>query len=86
MIPISHFQSPPPNHLEEIHFSSPSSVSDVSPSNLTPVKSIIFDFGGVLAKPDEALLISYLANYFEVSEDTIRELGVEELIHRHILK
>lgn len=45
----------------------------------TPIKSVIFDFGGVLVKPDENVLISYLANSFGVSEDEIRKLQVSEL-------
>jgi HAD superfamily hydrolase (TIGR01509 family) len=45
----------------------------------TPVKSIIFDFGGVLVKPDEDRLITYLANSFKVSENEIRALQVKDL-------
>lgn len=45
----------------------------------TPVKSVIFDFGGVLVKPDENALITYLASSFGVSEDEIRNLQVREL-------
>jgi len=45
----------------------------------TGVKSVVLDFGGVLAKPDENILIRYLANSFGVSEDEIRKLQVSEL-------
>lgn len=44
-----------------------------------PVKSVIFDFGGVLVKPDENMLIAYLAQSFGVSESEIRKLQVTEL-------
>jgi HAD superfamily hydrolase (TIGR01509 family) len=44
-----------------------------------PVKSVIFDFGGVLAKPDENELVAYLVTAFGVSEDEIREQQVSEL-------
>lgn len=45
----------------------------------SPVKSIVFDFGGVLAKPDQELIVSYLANYFGVQPEEIRELQLHEL-------
>lgn len=43
------------------------------------IKSVVFDFGGVLAKPDEEAVISYLATFFGVSEEEIRDLHVQEL-------
>lgn len=45
----------------------------------TPVKHVIFDFGGVLVKPDEEFLTAYLAGYFGVEKEKIRELQVKEL-------
>jgi HAD superfamily hydrolase (TIGR01509 family) len=44
-----------------------------------PVKSVIFDFGGVLVKPDENELVTYLARSFGVTEEEIREQQVSEL-------
>lgn len=61
--------------------SSPSAASPIGEaySISTPVKSVIFDFGGVLVKPDENVLVAYLAQFFGVSEEEIRKLEVSEL-------
>jgi HAD superfamily hydrolase (TIGR01509 family) len=45
----------------------------------TPIKSVVFDFGGVLVKPDEDMLIAFLADFFDVEAYQIRELKVKEL-------
>lgn len=45
----------------------------------TSIKSVVFDFGGVLVKPDENILIAYLADFFTVDPNQIRELKVKEL-------
>ncbi|MBS0625144.1 MAG: HAD-IA family hydrolase [Verrucomicrobia bacterium] len=43
------------------------------------VKSVVFDFGGVLAQPDQKILVDYLAESLGESPETIQQLEVKEL-------
>lgn len=43
------------------------------------VKSVVFDFGGVLAQPDKETLIVYLAKSLEESPEEIRQIELKEL-------